>query len=199
VNADQIEEICYWLNSLGVRYVVVGGSAIERTIPVGTGDVDVLIAVEDWGAIDSALERRRDASPMEPFGGSIRATRLRLGTELVDIEFISGQPFCGNRLPDEFIEYVRSYRCKMIRRVRYATAPVVWYMRLSINDQWQQYVWKIVRDVRAGVPESTFDGVASIAKHFGVGAVMRARIRSARSTLDLSRGSESTSKVRVRR
>ncbi len=185
MKSEQVEQVARWLEGLGIRHVVVGGSAIEHSVPVGTGDVDVLVAVGDWAAIDRALENRVDATPLAPYGGTIRSTRLQLGTETVDLEFISGQPFSGNLPGDDFLEYVRTYRTTKTRGVRYATPPVVWYMRLSLDDQWQQYVWKINRDIQAGVPVSTLDSAAAIADHFGVGPRIRERIAFTRKTLRL--------------
>ncbi|MGD0718337.1 MAG: hypothetical protein ABSA15_01995 [Thermoplasmata archaeon] len=185
MKSEQVEQVARWLDSLGIRHVVVGGSAIEHPVPVGTGDVNVLVAVGDWEAIDRALENRADAIPLEPYTGTIRSTKLHLGTETVDLEFISGQPFSGNLAGDDFLDYVRTYRATKTRGVRYATPPVVWYMRLSVDDQWQQYVWKINRDIKAGVPASTLESVMEIADHFGVGPRIRERIEFTRKTLRL--------------
>ena len=131
MNHEQVKEVAGWLDSLKIRYIVVGGSAI------GTKDVDVLIGVGDWEPIDRILENRREAAPLEPMSGSIRGTVVALGTEQVDVEFLSGEPFAGNRSADDFLRYVHQHRSEVDEGVRYAKPAVVWYMRLSTND-WQQ-------------------------------------------------------------
>jgi hypothetical protein len=185
LRVEEIEAVAEWLRELDIQFVIVGGSAIERSIAVGTGDVDVLIAVGQWEAIEKALENNRQATPLEPYSGTIRPTRLKLGTSVIDLEFISGEPFAGTHSADEFIEYVRNYRSEKSKGVRYATPPVVWYMRLSIDDQWEQYASKIRRDIISGVPASTLDAVVDIGDHFGVGDRIRERVGFVRRILRL--------------
>lgn len=180
-----MEQAANWLRDLGIRFVVVGGSAIEHSVPVGTGDVDVLIAVGEWKRLETVLQENPKATPLEPFSGTIRGTRLSLGTAAIDLEFISGEPFAGTKDADSFIEYVRAYRSERHRGVYYASPAVVWYMRLSIDDHWEQYASKIRRDIVAGVPESTLEAVKAIGDHFGVGDRIQARIGEVRETLRL--------------
>ena len=181
---SDVDKVARWIDRLGIAYVVVGGSAIERTVPVGTKDVDVLIAIGDWGPLDAALENRRDAAPLQPISGSIRGTIVTIGTRNIDLEFISGEPFSGERAPDEFIEYVRKSRSSDDRGIRYADASVVWYMRLSTNE-WEEYVPSIRRDARAGVTLSTLDQAVEVATHFGVRKKIAARVDFVRETLHL--------------
>ncbi len=178
MNHEQVKEVAGWLDSLKIRYIVVGGSAI------GTKDVDVLIGVGDWEPIDRILENRREAAPLEPMSGSIRGTVVALGTEQVDVEFLSGEPFAGNRSADDFLRYVHQHRSEVDEGVRYAKPAVVWYMRLSTND-WQQYVEKIRLDIRGGVPLETLGAVVEIGDYFGVGDKMRERVAFVRRTLAL--------------
>jgi hypothetical protein len=184
VNAKEVAEVAQWLDSLGIEYVVVGGSAIELKHSVGTKDVDVLIAVGDWAPLDRALDERREATPLESHAGSIRGTRLHLGTQVADVEFISGQPFCGKRDPDDFIRFVRSRHSKVHGGVRFAEPAVVWYMRLSTDD-WEIYALKIEQDLRAGVPADTLDRTLALAAHFGVRPKIADRVAFLRRTLAL--------------
>lgn len=185
MNREEIKSVAEWLLGLDVPFVIVGGSAIEQLVSAGTKDVDVLIAVGDWEKLDKALENTREASPLEPYTGTIRGTRLGLGTELLDLEFLSSEPFAGTRTADEFLDYIRTYRSNKFGMLRYATPAAVWYMRLSIEDSWEQYVSKIRREIVAGIPESTFDDVSTIADHFGVSDRIRERVAFARKTLGL--------------
>jgi hypothetical protein len=67
VDASEIGEVARWLRSeIGVPFVIVGRSAIRIETPVATKDVDVLISGRDWSTVDSALENRKDAAPLEP-------------------------------------------------------------------------------------------------------------------------------------
>lgn len=47
-------------------------------------------------------------------------------------------------------------------------------MRLAIPD-WETYVQKILRDVRAGVPEETREDALAVARVFGVEETLRPR------------------------
>lgn len=184
VSRDQIKKVADWLHGLGVRFIVVGGSAIELHYGAGTRDIDVLILVGDWRSVAEALSHSPLATPLEPDEGQLRGTQVRLGgIEPIDLEFISAEPFSGNRSPDEFVEYVRNYRSEKIGDVRYADPAVVWYIRLSIEGLWDQYVSKIRRDIVAGVPEATFDAVVEIADRFGVADKIRERVNFAQKTL----------------
>jgi hypothetical protein len=184
MNRAEVVELTRWLDRLGIEYVVVGGSAIEFRHSVGTKDVGPLIAVGDWAPLDQAIQGRPDASPLEPFTGTIRGSRVQLGTQLVDVEFISGKPFCGGRRPDDFVRFVRSRRSTLYRGVHFANPSVVWYMRLSTRD-WETYILKIEQDLRAGVPRGTMDDVLEIAGHFGVRPLLVDRVDFVRQTLQL--------------
>jgi hypothetical protein len=194
VAREQIKKVADWLGGLGVRFIVVGGSAIELHYDAGTLDVDVLILVGDWQPVAEALLKSPLATPLEPDEGQLRGTQVRLGgIEPIDLEFLSAEPFSGSRSPDEFVEYVRTYRSEKIGDVRYANPAVVWYIRLSIEGFWDQYVSKIRRDIAAGVPEATFDAVLEIADRFGVRDKIRERVVFAKKTLRFYKGAESGS------
>lgn len=182
-----VEEVAHWVrDQLRIPFVVVGGSAIEHQYEVGSKDVDLLIGVGDWTPLDRALEERRDATPLEPMGGTIRGTEVTLGGSRLEVEFISGQPFCGNRAPDDFIRYVLKHRSAEAGGVTYADPSVVFYMRLGPGiEAWEANLYSIQRDLRAGVPLGTLDEAVAIGRHFGVGDVIAERVRWAREKLKL--------------
>lgn len=184
MNFAEVVRVARWLDRLGPPYIVVGGSAIERLYRVGTKDVDVLIATRAWEELDRALEGRRDATPLEPYNGTIRGTRLLLDGRAIDLEFISGEPFCGSRKPEAFVRYIRRYHSVARSGVPFADPATVWYMRLSISD-WETYALKIEQDLRAGVPAATFEDTLRIADHFGVRPLMSERVASVRRVLRL--------------
>ena len=180
-----------WLRSaIGVPFVVVGGSAIERVVPVATKDVDVLIDGSDWDAVDSAIESRKDAAPLEPTGGSIRGTVVTIGFAQIDLEILSDEPFSGRSGPGSFTQYVREQESVVHEGIRYATPAAVFYMRLNAPDDWRLYLPAIERDIESGVTPETLDDAVKIAEHFGVGPTVRGRVealRATRSALDLRR------------
>jgi hypothetical protein len=186
LNREDVAKVSDWLKSQSITFVVVGGSAIELLVDAATHDVDVLILVGDWGKISKAVSESRVATPLEPEDGQLRGTSLNLGgLERIDLEFISAEPFCGHRSPDEFVEYVQNYRSRRVAGARYADPSVVWYIRLSIDNLWEAYVSKIQRDIVAGIPESTFETVLEIAEKFGVKRKLKERIEGARKLLKL--------------
>jgi hypothetical protein len=184
VAREQVRKVADWLHGLGVRFIVIGEPAIVLHYEAGTLDIDVLILIGDWTPVADALLKSPLATPLTPDEGQLRGSQVRLGgIEPIDLEFLSAEPFSGTRSPDEFVEYVRTYRSEKVGDVRYASPAVVWYIRLSIEGLWDQYVSRIRRDIVAGVPEATFDVVVEIADHFGVGEKMRERVTFARKTL----------------
>ena len=189
MKAEQVERVAKWVErDLHIPCVVVGGSAIERLAPVGTKDVDLLIAVGDWAPLDSALEHRHDATPLEPLTGTIRGTTAMVGSDRIDVEFVSGEPFCGRRDPDDFIDYVRRRRSVLANGIRYSSPGVVFYMRLSIDDDWKWYVHSVVRDLtnhERPVPLSALDETVAVARHFGRRTPILERVRWVRQQLEL--------------
>ncbi|MGA9839500.1 MAG: hypothetical protein WBF81_05680 [Thermoplasmata archaeon] len=181
-----------WLRSeIGVPFVVVGGSAVEQVVPVATKHVDVLIKETDWPTVDSALESRRDASPLDPDGGSIRGTFVSIDGLRIELEFIAGEPFSGRSDRESFGRYVSTAGSTVHDDIRYATPAVVFYMRLNAPDDWQLYIPAIERDLQAGVSVRTLDQACRIADRFGVGPEVRGRVKSLRATLralDIRRG-----------
>ena len=106
------------------------------------------------------------------------------GTRWTDVEFISPLPFSGTFPPDDFISYVRRHRPREVEGIVFAEPEVVWYMRLAIPD-WTVCAEKIIRDVRAGVPQEILEKMPGISKHFGYTDLMIPRIREAGSVLKL--------------
>jgi hypothetical protein len=171
-----------WVETLGIPFLVIGGSAIAEKYEMSTKDVDILILVSSWKPLDDALDSNPDASPLTPYSGSIRETTVTVGNRRVLVEFISGEQASGNRAADEFVTYVRSRWSRTVEGIRYAEPPVVWYMRL-MGEEWEGYVHAFRRDLRAGVPATTFDSVVRIARHFGVETQTQARLGRIRELL----------------
>lgn len=183
MKADETEAIAAKLSEIGVEFVVVGGSTLEREYAVGTGDVDLLVAIGDFESLEKAFQDRKDIAPFAPTG-TVGSTRILVGSGWIEVEFIVGSPFSGTQRGDDFVRYVREYRSDVRGSARWARPEVVWYMRLC-TDEWRMYVPKVRRDVRAEVPESTFDRVMDVARHFGVLEKIGSRVKEAREALQL--------------
>ena len=162
----------------------MGGASLERTFPIGTGDIDVAVALKDYPRVLETLRRHPRVRNVKDLG-TMAGTEFRIGTRWVDVEFINPRLFAGKRPPDDFIDYVRRHRSERTDVATFATPEVVWYMRLAIGD-WEVYVQKILRDVRAGVPPSLLDKVLDIAKHFDVLEVLAPRVEQTRKMIELA-------------
>jgi hypothetical protein len=181
---DDLREVCLELQRAGIDYVVVGGAAIERRHRIGTLDVDVAIALRDYARILETLRAHPRVRHVEDLG-TMAGCEFRVGTRWVDVELIKPALFSGRLPPDAFIDYVKRYRSERTDVGPVATPGVVFYMRLAIPD-WEVYVQKILRDVRAGVPQATLDEALAIAGHFGVRSTVEPRVRRAREMIELA-------------
>ncbi len=180
-----IEAVAERLNGLAVPFVIVGGSALEREYDIGSGDIDLLVAVGDFNRLEKVFENRRDISAFEPFT-TIGSAKFQLRSGWVDVEFINGRLFTSSQRGDDFVDYVRNYRSERRDSARWASPEVVWYMRLCIDD-WKTYVVKIRRDINAGVPPSTLDAVIDVARNLGTEEKISTRVRMTRELLKLYR------------
>jgi len=182
VGAKVVAEVAGWVQTLGVPFIVVGGSAIARRYQVRTNEVDFLVLVGGWNSLDAAVEKDGRATALEPDTGSIRGTTVTLGARRIFVEFISGEVARGTRSADEYVAYVRSRWSRDVNGIRYAEPAVVFYMRLA-GDEWADYVQAFHRDLGAGVPADTFDRAIRIARHLGVEEKIRGRVRTIRTDL----------------
>jgi hypothetical protein len=167
-----------------IEFLVVGGVSLERTYPIGTGDIDVAIAPKDYLGVLEKLQADSRVRKVEDLG-TIAGSEFRVGTRWVDVEFLNPTPFAGKRQPDDFIAYVRRHRSETTELATFAAPEVVWYMRLAISD-WEVYVQKILRDVRAGVTPDLLQKVLDVARHFGVTETLTPRVDATRKMIDLA-------------
>ena len=170
-----LAEVCAELDRLQIQFVVVGGVAIEEEgFGIGTQDVDVLVGAEEYGP---ALAKLRD-SPMVKWAEDaehMATVVFIVNGQTVDVDVIDPTIFSGEgEDADAFIRYVRREASVTVDGVRYAKAPVIWYMRLTCPD-WQVYAQKIRRDIAFGVPAKYMRDVLMIAERFGVADEVRGR------------------------
>jgi hypothetical protein len=89
---------------------------------------------------------------------------------------LNGRPYCGRMTPDEFYDYVRDHLTSPGALGPTADPAVVWYTRLLAHDNWQLYVRKILRDIRAGAPtEEWLNRVRRIAGDTGTSPTVEER------------------------
>ena len=161
---------------------MVGGMAVELAgYPTGTEDVDFAVMMRGFNRVMRGLKdhpRFRDVESLDTIGGA----QFFTGDAWIDVDFLNPKLFRGNRSGTEFIRYVKRYRSKRTSLGPVARPEVTWYMRLVVRD-WEIYVQKILRDVRAGVPEETLEAVLAIARALGVEDVLRPRVKKAKEFL----------------
>lgn len=173
-----LTELVDALRRHSIQYIVVGGQAVASEVPVMTQDLDVMVALRDF---DSAIAKLRK-EPM--FGRPDRLAWIaryearspsRPG-EVADVDLLNGRPYCGDLTPDAFFDYLWGSWTTDGRLGRTARPQVVWYTRLLAVGFWGGYALKVIRDLRAGAPDSWFDGVREIARHTGTFKVVDHRI-----------------------
>ena len=161
-----------------IEYLVVGGQAVAREMPVMTQDLDVMVALRDF---DTAIARLRK-EPM--FGREERKewiarweahSRVRPG-EVADVDLLNGRPYCGELTPDAFFDYLRKNWTIDGELGPTVRPPVVWYTRLLAVGFWGGYALKVIRDLRAGAPRAWLDGVREIARTTGTLTTINERI-----------------------
>jgi hypothetical protein len=170
--------VCAELDRLEVRYVVVGGVAIEEEgFGIGTQDVDVLVGAEEYGPALAKLRASPAVKWVEDSEG-MATVEFIVHRETVDVDVIDATIFSGqNEDADAFLRFVREKASSVAGGVRYAKAAVVWYMRLTCPD-WPVYAEKIRRDIAFGVPAAYLQDVLKIAGRFGLDAEVRARMKA---------------------
>ncbi len=172
---EELEALAAVLQELGVDYVLVGGMAVELAgFPTGTEDVDFAVTMGDFDRVLEELERNPRFRDVESLG-TIGGAQFFTGDRWLDVDFVNPTLFQGKKSGDAFIRYVKRYRSRQTSAGPVAHPAVTWYMRLIIPD-WQIYVQKILRDIRAGVPEEILETALAIGKVLGVGELLRPRV-----------------------
>jgi hypothetical protein len=175
----EAREFARILRRNGVEFVFVGGVAIEQRFPSATRDFDVMVVPKGYARAVELIDRdpavvSMSRGPAEMPGGHV----LVRGT-LVRFDLLDPAAYSGVRPGGEFYDFVARYRSDVTRLGRVARPEVVWYMRLVIDD-WELYVSKILRDLRAGAPWTIATKVDHVARRFGVQPIVRARMEQLR-------------------
>jgi hypothetical protein len=171
----EAREFAEILRRNGVDFVFVGGVAIGQRFPSATQDFDVMVLPKGYARAVDLIDRdpavvSMSRAPAEMPGGHV----LVRGT-LVRFDLLDPAAYSGVRTGEEFYDFVARYRSDLTELGRVARPEVIWYMRLVI-EQWEVYVSKILRDLRAGAPWSIVAKVDRIAHRFGVQPMVRDRV-----------------------
>jgi hypothetical protein len=171
----EAREFAQILRRNGVEFVFVGGVAIGQRFPSATQDFDVMVLPNGYARAVELIDRdpsvvAMSRGPAEMPGGHV----LVRGT-LVRFDLLDPAAYSGVRSGEDFYGFVLRYRSDLMELGRVARPEVIWYMRLVI-DQWEVYVSKILRDLRAGAPWSIVAKVDRIAHRFGVQQRIRDRL-----------------------
>ena len=180
---DDLSAVCAILRREKLHYIVVGGAALERRFPIGTADIDLVIAVGEFASLPGRLARIPGVRAIEPLG-TIIGCEILVETHWTDVEFINPRLFSGKRSAQDFVRYVSRFRSDRTEVGRVARPEIVWYMRLATRD-WVVYGQKILRDVRAGVPPTVLETVLEVAGHLGNREVLEPRVERVRELLEL--------------
>ena len=181
---EDLEELSSVLRDLKVDYVLVGGMAVDLAgFPTGTEDVDFVVSMREFERVMQRIQSHRKFRNVENLG-TIGGGQFFTGDGWMDVDFLNPRLFKGKRTGDQFIRYVRRYRSRKTPIGPVALPEVAWYMRLVVPD-WEIYIQKILRDVRAGVPESMLEVALAIGRVFGVEDTLRPRVKKAREFLSM--------------
>lgn len=169
-----LKEVCEELHRLDIDFLLVGGSAI-------VDQIDFVLTPKEFDEIEERLEKNSRFIVRD-------SIKTMVGTEFMyenswrTVEFINPTHFSGNKTADEFVEYVKRYRSKKTDIGHIANPEIVFFMRLMVND-WEIYIQKILRDIKAGLPLDILNEVMAISKTLGVEEKMNPRIEKTREII----------------
>lgn len=171
---DFLNEVCEELKKLEVDFVVVGGSAIE--------DERFVLTPKKFEEVEDVLRESSMFRVRERVKTMIE-TEFMHQNSWRTVEFLDPAYFSGEKPPEDFIDYVKRYRSTK-KEIGYVAKPeVVFFMRLMVVD-WEIYVQKILRDIKAGLPRDILDDVMDIAGYLGVEDKMKLRVERTKEIID---------------
>jgi len=164
-----------------VRFVIVGGAAVLRSFPSESRDVDALVMTRDYERATEQLDKDPGVVSFTNEGDEMAGGHFLSQGALIRFDLLNPEAFSGERNGDDFFDYVVRWRSTATEVGRVASVPLVWYMRLVIdNENWAIQVPKILRDLRAGAPVALFAEVRRVARRFGVLGRVEPRIEFVR-------------------
>lgn len=178
-----LKEVCEELKQIDIDYIVVGGSAIENEgYSIGTTDLDFVLTPKGFDRVEKRLENSSRFKIRDKIKTMLE-TGFMFENTWQTVEFIDPATFSGDKGPDDFIDYVKRYRSIKKEIGHVAKPEVVFYMRLMIVD-WEIYIQKILRDIRAGIPEEVLDDVIEISKNLDVKDKIKPRVKKTKKIIN---------------
>ncbi len=162
----------------GVRYVVVGGQAIGKSVST-TDDVDVMVTTTDY-AETIPLLRDEPGLKFEWEEGGV--TRFRILAAGVPLDILDAATFAGDRTDEEFFAFLLEEESTERDGILFASPAAVWYTRLMVR-RWKTYAEKILRNAIGGVGAGRLRRVEEIAERFGTEATVRERVEYVRAEM----------------
>ncbi|MFO7990940.1 MAG: hypothetical protein R6U61_01440 [Thermoplasmata archaeon] len=179
-----LEEVCGELKDIDVDYIVVGGSAIEsRGWDIGTEDLDFVLTAKGFSDLEIKLKGSPRFKVIDRIKTMVETEFMHENTWRT-VEFIDPRYFSGKKTADEFVDYVKRYRSTKEKIGHVADPEVVFFMRLMVGD-WEIYVQKILRDIRAGLPVELLDDVVEISDTLGVKEKMEPRVEYTKEIIEV--------------
>ncbi|MGA9044110.1 MAG: hypothetical protein ACLPP2_06485 [Thermoplasmata archaeon] len=162
----------------GVRYVVVGGQAIGKSVST-TDDVDVMVTTTDYAETVPLL---RDEPALKFEWEERGVTRFRILAVGVPLDILDAATFAGNRTGEEFFAFLLEEESTERDGIRFASPAAVWYTRLLVR-RWKTYAEKILRNAIGGVGAGRLHRVEQIAERFGTKETVRERVEYVRAEM----------------
>jgi hypothetical protein len=186
MSESEADEFAKILRRNGIDYIFVGGVAIQTRFPSETFDFDVMVLPKDFAGAVERIDHDPAIASMDRSPASMPGGHVIVKGTLVRFDLLDPAAYSGAKTGDQFYSYVRRYASESSDLGRVATPSVVWYMRLVI-DRFELYVPKILRDLRAGVPWSTIEGVRTLGARFGVSDRIMPRLDHLEETARIAR------------
>jgi hypothetical protein len=168
-----------------IDYIFVGGAAIRTQFPSETFDFDVMVLPKDFNGAVDRIDHDPAVVSMDRTPASMPGGHVVVMGALVRFDLLDPAAYSGKKTGAQFYSYVGRYGSQKSDFGRVAIPPVVWYMRLVINP-YELYIPKMHRDLRAGVPWSTIEGVRALGVRFGVSDRIDKRIGRLEETARLA-------------
>lgn len=177
VNRECVRAFSKIMERHDVTFIVVRGAAVFEAYQSESADVDVLVLAKDYERVVREVDKDPSVISMTKESGEMAGGHFMAGPSIVRFDLLNPEAFSGKRPGDDFFDYVLKHGSSLRSKVSYATVPVVWYMRLVIEeDAWLVQVQKILRDMRAGAPPDILKDVRRIARSFSLGDMMEPRL-----------------------
>lgn len=183
MNLDYAHRVFERFTQAGFDPVIVGGVAVLIAGYGATNDVDMMVAVSRFDAVEHNFIRDPEVEIVSTTGGWVTNGRFfpdgnRPQVPYVTFDVLNPVKFVGEgHRGDAFFTYVRSRGSRTTEYGRAADPAVVYYTRLLVPGRHgESYLDRISRDLEEGAPESWVEKTRTLARRFGTEAVIQRRL-----------------------